>query len=95
VPPSPLGYSVGHWEDGDLVVTTTHINFMHFGSGISLSADVELLERFSLSADERRLDYTLTATDPETFTEPPTGRRNWVWVPGEAVELWACLDDPE
>lgn len=95
VPPSPLGYSVGHWEDGDLVVTTTHINFMHFGSGIPLSAEVELLERFALSADERRLDYTLTVTDPETFTEPLTGRRNWVWVPGEAVELWACLDDPE
>lgn len=93
--PSPLGYSEGRWEDGDLVVTTSHINFMHFGSGISLSADVELLERFSLSADERRLDYALTVTDPETFTEPLTGRRNWVWVPGEAVEQWACLDDSE
>ena len=94
-PPSPLGYSVGHWEDGDLVVTTTHISFMHFGSGITLSADVELLERFAVSADESRLDYTLTVTDPETFTEPLTGRRSWVWVPGESVELWACLDDPE
>ena len=94
-PPSPLGYSVGHWEDDNLVVTTTHINFMHFGSGIPLSADVELLERFTPSADERRLDYALTVTDPETFTEPLTGRRNWVWVPGEAVEPWACFVEPE
>jgi len=93
--PSPLGHSVGRWEDGDLVVTTTHINFMHFGSGIALSADVELLERFTLSADERRLDYTLTVTDPETFTEPLTGRRNWVWVPGETVEPWACFVELE
>lgn len=93
--PSPLGYSAGRWEDGDLVVSTTHINFMHFGSGIDLSADVALLERFSLSADERRLDYTLTATDPATFTEPLTGRRNWVWVPGEAVEPWSCFVESE
>lgn len=94
-PPSPLGFSVGHWEDGDLVVTTTHINFMHFGSGIPLSADVELLERFALSADERRLDYTLTATDPETFTKPLVGRRSLVWVPGETVEPWECFVEAE
>lgn len=94
-PPSPLGYSAGHWEDGDLVVTTNRINFMHFGSGIPLSADAELLERFVLSDDDRRLDYTLTVTDPETFTEPLTGRRNWVWVPGEAVEPWDCFVEPE
>ena len=89
--PSPLGYSVGRWENGDLVVTTTHIDFMHFGSGIALSANVELLERFAMNGEQTRLDYTLTVTDPETFTEPLTGRRNWIWVPGEAVEPWECF----
>lgn len=92
--PSILGHSVGRWEEGDLVVTTTQINFMHYGSGIALSADVDVLERFELSDDERRLDYTLTVTDPETFTEPLTARRHWVWMPGEAVKAWACVNIP-
>lgn len=89
---SPLGYSVGHWDGGDLIITTTHINFMHFGSGIPLSTDAELLERFTLSPNESRLDYTQTVTDPATFIEPLVGRRNWVWIPGEQVEPWNCFD---
>lgn len=92
--PSILGHSVGRWEDGELVVTTTQINFMHYGSGIALSADVRVLERFALSDDERRLDYTLTVTDPETFTEPLTSRRHWVWMPGETVKDWSCVESP-
>ena len=92
--PSILGHSVGRWEDGDLVVTTTQINFMHYRTGIALSADVHILERFALSDDERRLDYTLTVTDPETFTEPLTARRHWVWMPGETVKAWSCVESP-
>ena len=92
--PSILGHSVGRWEDGDLVVTTTQINFMHYGSGIALSTNVHVLERFELSDDERRLDYTLTVTDPETFTEPLTARRHWVWMPGETVKDWSCVESP-
>ena len=95
VSPSSLGYSVGHWENGDLVVTTTNVNFMHFGSQIPLSADVELLERFAPSADQQRLDYTLTVTDALTFAPPLVVRRHWVWVPGETVEPWLCEDDNE
>ena len=92
--PSILGHSVGRWEDGDLVVTTTQMNFMHYGSGIALSADAHVHERFELSGDERRLDYTLTVTDPETFTEPLTARRHWVWMPGETVKDWSCAESP-
>ena len=47
------------------------------------------------SNDESRLDYTLTVIDSETFTEPLVGRRNWVWVPGEAVEPWNCFVESE
>ncbi len=95
-PPSILGHSVGHWEEGDLVVATTNISFMHFGSSVSLSADARVLERFSLSADESRLDYTMTVIDPETFTEPVTQRKYWLWRPGETIEPWDCLEsDPE
>ena len=95
ITPSPMGYSVGHWDEGDLVVTTTHINSRQFGSvGIPLSDDVEIHERFVLSADERRLDYEMTVTDPATFTEPVTMTGYWRWHPGEAVKPYNCIETP-
>lgn len=93
--PSPLGYSVGRWDDGDLVVTTTQINSRQLGrDGIPLSADVETLERFSLSADEQRLGYALTITDPETFNEPVTMTSHWIWRPGETIKPYDCIETP-
>lgn len=93
--PSPLGYSVGRWVNGDLVVTTTHVNSLQLGrDGIPLSEDVEMLERFSLSADEQRLDYALTITDPATFTEPVTMTSHWVWRPGETIKPYDCIETP-
>ncbi len=95
VAPSPWGYSVGYWEDGDLIVNTTQIDPSYFGTaGITLSGDVETTERFSLSADERRLDYEITVTAPVTFTEPVTQDSFWVWRPGETVKPYNCIETP-
>ncbi len=95
VAPTPWGHSVGYWDDGDLVVTTTGINSFYFGTaGIPLSGDVAIAERFSLSADERRLDYEMTVTDPATFTEPVTQQSYWLWRPGEAVKPYGCIETP-
>ena len=95
ITPSPMGYSVGHWDEGDLVVTTTHINSRQLGrEGIPLSEDVEIHERFVLSADQRRLDYEMTVIDPATFTEPVTMTSYWLWQPGEAVKPYNCIETP-
>jgi hypothetical protein len=58
--------------------------------GTPQSEDVETVERFTLSADERRLDYTLTVTDPGTFTAPFTLDGHWNWVPGEVIKPYNC-----
>lgn len=93
--PSPMGYSTGRWEDGDLVVVTTHVNSGQLGrDGIPLSEDVEILERFSLSQDQRRLDYEMTITDAATFTEPVTLASHWIWRPGETVKPYNCIETP-
>ncbi len=93
--PTPWGYSAGYWDDGDLVVTTTRINSLYFGTaGIPLSGDATIEERFSLSADQRRLDYEMTVTDPVTFTEPVTQQSYWIWRPGETVKPYGCIETP-
>ncbi len=73
-PPSELsllGYSTGRWEGSTLVVETTHIDAPDFDDrGTPQSPNINLVERFTLSADENRLDYRRLISDPETFTHP-------------------------
>ena len=93
--PSPMGYSVGRWDGGDLVVVTTHVNSGQLGrDGVPLSEDVEILERFSPGQDQRRLDYEMTITDAATFTEPVTLTSHWIWRPGETVKPYNCVETP-
>ncbi len=78
-PHSPLGYSAGHLEGNTLVVETTRLNWPYVNrSGIPLSEDVRIVERFTLSDDQARLDYRMTIFDPVNFTEPATYSRHWV-----------------
>jgi hypothetical protein len=78
-PPSPLGYSVGHWEDNTLVVETSRINYPYFNQGGAPQSEaVHVVERFALSEDQSQLDFQMTITDPVTFTEPASAGRLYV-----------------
>ncbi len=89
--PSNMGHSVGRWEGETLVVNTTFSTWPYFdGQGIPISAAAEYEERFTVSDDGKRLNYTVLVTDPATFTEPVLLDRFWLWVPGVRVELYDC-----
>ena len=89
-PASPLGYSTGRWEGNTLIVTTTRINWPYFDNiGTPQSEVVEMLETFTVSDDQTRLDYRLRITDPGTFAEPAIFERFWLAL-GERVELYDC-----
>ena len=91
--PALLGYSVGRWDGDDLVVHTRSVDWHHFNArGIPQSAQAQFEERFSLTDDGASLDYTITVTDPQTFTEPVTMRKQWVWRPGETVKPYECTN---
>jgi hypothetical protein len=88
---SLLGDSLGRWDGETLVVTTTNIDYGWFNAtGIPLGPDATTQERFTLNADGSRLDYTMTVTDPATFTAPVTLRKAWEWRPGEQVRPYEC-----
>lgn len=90
-PPSPLGFSTGRWDGMALVVTTTRISWPYFSQlGIRQSPAVELVERFTPSADGSRLDYELTVTDPATFTRPVVLRQHWLWLPSVTLLPYEC-----
>lgn len=91
-PASRLGHSVGRWDGRDLVVRTTRIDYPFLDDrGTPQSEAVEIEERFILSEDETRLDWTARVTDPNTFTEPTTlPMMHWEWVPGERIKPYNC-----
>jgi hypothetical protein len=89
--PSLQGYSTGHWEDENtLVIHTSRINSPYLGfTGIALSEDVEVIERYTLSEDQSRLDFHFTVTDPDVFTVPATYEYYWLAL-GETFGLYEC-----
>lgn len=89
---SPLGHSIGRWEDGELVVTTTNISSRKFRLGIPLSDDLELVERYTPSDDGSRLYYHTTITDPAIFLEPIEFEAYWIYIPGVTVEPYECTE---
>ena len=92
VPPSHMGYSVGHWEDADtLIVSTSNINYPYFNRvGISQSEDVQVMERFNVDDETGELHYELAVADPWALNEPYHWNALWVWKPGEVVSTYGC-----
>ena len=72
-PASPLGYSVGRWQDDNtLIVQTTRIDWPYANSQpIERSRGVlEVIERFTLSEDQGGLNYVMAVTDLDVYTRP-------------------------
>ena len=90
-PASRLGHSAGRWEGRSLIVETTDIDWPYFDArGTPQSKAIEVREEFTLSEDQSRMDYRMTVTDPEVFTEPATIETYWLAL-GEKIEPYDCL----
>ena len=88
---SLLGHSVGKWDGTTLVVTTTGISWPYIApNGLPQGPSSRMVERFTPAADGKRLEYSVTITDPDTFTTPALLKRAWVWTPGESVHRYDC-----
>jgi hypothetical protein len=87
LPKRLLGRSKGRWEGDTLVVSTSRIDWPYLdSSGVPQGPSSSIVERFTATGDGTRLQYTMTITDPATFTEPVELKRSWVWRPGETVK---------
>jgi hypothetical protein len=93
--PSLLGHSIGHWEDGALLVDT--VGFTAQAEGLAYdfptSAAKRLRERFAIAAGGKQLDYEVTIDDPEYFAAPITYRAQWDYRPDQEPSGMAC--DPK
>ena len=96
-PSSYLGYSVGSWEGDTLIVETSQVDYAFFNDqGIPQSEALEVVERFTLSENNTKLDWTATVTDPVTFTEAITMPEfHWDWIPGQQLKPYNCTVDDQ
>jgi hypothetical protein len=88
-----MGYSVGRWDGDALVIRTTHI--IENTYELPVSAEIELRETFTPSADGSRLDYEIEVTDPVMLESPVTQSTTWYWRPEISVKSYACEVEQE
>ncbi len=90
LPPSRQGFSVGRLLGNSLVIYTNRIDFAYLGmTGIPLSEDLRVVERYTLSEDQSRLDFRITATDPLSFTSEASWEYYWLAL-GESFGQYDC-----
>jgi len=92
-PYSPLGYSEAHWEDGALVVETTHLESPTIVNdlGYPLSRDAVLRERYWKDAGDPTLRLEFQIEDPANYTATLRFRRIWGQSQTEQVMEWDCF----
>ena len=93
VAPSRLGYSVGRFDDGVLVVETTNLlpsQISLIGNKFYLSEEARFIERYNMSEDGMRLDIEWSVIDPVNLRGPYTGVMAWLRAPGWELDKWHC-----
>ena len=75
-PSTPMGFSVGRWENDALVVETTHLSSSWLdGSGLPMSGEgTRIVERYVPGDDGLTIDRTMTIYDPY-YSEPLVRQR--------------------
>ena len=96
VKPSWYGESIGHYENGDTLVVDT-IGLQAKNSYLDWfrtphTEKLHVVERFTLSADEKQLQALVKVEDPDTFNEPLYLGRRWNKVPNPLLEM-VCAEN--
>ena len=85
-----LGYSVGEWRDGTLVIRTSLVNWPYFDQiGTPLTDKVTVTERYKVSEDQSQLDVEITVVDASTFKEPAVIKNSWLAY-GDTISRYDC-----
>jgi hypothetical protein len=95
VTPSWFGESIGHYEDGALVVDTIGLSTKNSYIDNFRTPHTEKLhvvERFTIDPDGKNLTAAVTVEDPDTFNEPLTMQQRWFKVNAPMTET-VCAEN--
>jgi hypothetical protein len=98
IKPSWFGESVGHYENGELVVDT--IGFLDKKEFDFVdnwrtphTKDMHVVERFKLTDEGKGLEATVSVDDPGTFNEPWSGTVRWQKVDRGKILESICAEN--
>ena len=96
--PSWFGESIGHYENGELIIDT--VGFIEHPYSFvdnwrtSHSKNLHMVERWKLLGDGNTLEATVTFDDPDAFNVPWSGRVRWNKLNGPMMES-VCAENNE
>jgi hypothetical protein len=94
LPPTLMGYSLGHWEGDELVIHTDHYApGLLAGDGLRQYGDLTVDERYRLVDEGRGLHSVETITAPGTFAKP--WRREFTWELDPHGMIYESICDPK
>ncbi len=90
LPPGRMGYSVGHWEQNELVIETNNIApGLLDGAGRRQYGDVSVIEHYRLTEDGN-LEADVEITAAQTLTSPWLRQFTWEADPGGMIFESVC-----
>jgi hypothetical protein len=95
VMPSWFGESIGHYENGALVVDTIGLSTKnsYIDNFRTLHTEkLHVVERFTIDPDGKNLTALVTIDDPDTFNEPLTMQQRWFKVDAPMKET-VCAEN--
>ena len=95
--PSNLGFSVGRYENGSLVIETTDLTPGPVTAGGYRTAETHLTERYIPSADGKHLIIRYAWQDPKIYLKPHVYQYTFDRLPEDAVAMEDFCDasDPK
>lgn len=90
--PSKLGYSIGRYDKGELVIETSNFSADRWGThtGIDSSEQKQVVERLRLTDGGLGVELTITVTDPVYLAEPTTFTHRWMKVADRELVQTPC-----
>jgi hypothetical protein len=93
LPPSLMGFSVGHFEGDELVIhTTNYAPGLLSGGGLRQYGDMSVMERYRLVEGGRGLEGEALITAPQTLQEP--WLREFTWELDPDGMIYESICDP-
>jgi hypothetical protein len=94
--PSWFGESVGHYENGELVIDTIGIAEKEYSFVDNYATphtkDIHVVERWRIADGGKTLEATVTVDDPGAFKAPWSGRVRWQKI-NRGMEEWICAEN--
>ena len=95
--PSWYGESVGHYENGELVVDTIGMNAKSFVDNYRTphTEQIHVIERFSIINDGKTLQATVTVDDPGAFNMPWSAVQRWKYSHARPILEEVCAENSD